>query len=143
MRSIDWYFLPVANPDGYQYSRITDRLWTKNRYFDSQTGCYGVNLNRNYDYQWGGAGSSENPCKNLFRGPKKFSEPETKAIRTFMHNMREFLGAYVSFGAYGQAIAYPWGDADFVTDNQRKLHNVARRAMLVSCNRTKNQFTSH
>ncbi|XP_014103674.3 carboxypeptidase B [Bactrocera oleae] len=130
MRSIDWYFLPVANPDGYQYSRITDRLWTKNRYFDSQTGCYGVNLNRNYDYQWGGAGSSENPCKNLFRGPKKFSEPETKAIRTFMHNMREFLGSYVSFGAYGQAIAYPWGDADFVTDNQRKLHNVARRAML-------------
>ncbi|XP_050328005.1 carboxypeptidase B [Bactrocera neohumeralis] len=130
MHNIDWYFLPVANPDGYQYARITDRLWTKNRYFDSQTGCYGVNLNRNYDYQWGGAGSSENPCKNLFRGPKKFSEPETKAIRTFMHNMREFLGAYVSFGAYGQAIAYPWGDADYVTDNQRKLHNVARRAML-------------
>ncbi|XP_012162323.1 carboxypeptidase B [Ceratitis capitata] len=130
MRNIDWYFLPVANPDGYQYSRITDRLWVKNRYFDSTTGCYGVNLNRNYDYQWGGAGSSENPCKNLYRGPKKFSEPETKAIRTFMHNMREFLGAYISFGAYGQAITYPWGDADYVTDNQRRLHNVARRAML-------------
>ncbi|XP_036343954.1 carboxypeptidase B [Rhagoletis pomonella] len=130
MRNIDWYFLPVANPDGYQYSRITDRLWSKNRYFDRKTGCYGVNLNRNFDYQWGGSGASENPCKNLYRGPKQFSEPETKAIRTFLHNMREYLGAYVSFGAYGQAITYPWGDADYVTDNQRKLHYVARRAML-------------
>ncbi|XP_037932357.1 carboxypeptidase B-like [Teleopsis dalmanni] len=130
MRNIDWYFLPITNPDGYQYSRITDRLWTKNRHFDRQTGCYGVNLDRNFEYQWAGAGSSENPCKNLYRGPTKFSEPETKAIRQFMLKMRDYLGAYISFGAYGQAIAYPWGDADYVTNNQRSLHKVARKAVL-------------
>lgn len=27
----DWYLLPVANPDGYEYSHTTDRLWTKTR----------------------------------------------------------------------------------------------------------------
>lgn len=27
----EWYILPVANPDGYEYSQTTDRLWTKNR----------------------------------------------------------------------------------------------------------------
>ncbi|XP_073828490.1 carboxypeptidase B [Musca autumnalis] len=130
MRHIDWYFLPVANPDGYQHSRITDRLWTKNRHFDSKSGCFGVNLDRNFEYKWGGAGSSDNPCKNLYRGPKKFSEPETRAIRNFMFNMKDFLGAYVSFGGYGQDITYPWGDADFVTDNQKQLHQVGRKAMM-------------
>ncbi|XP_075155594.1 carboxypeptidase O [Haematobia irritans] len=130
MHNIDWYFLPVANPDGYQYSRITDRLWTKNRHFDTQTGCFGVNLDRNFEYKWGGAGSSDNPCKNLYKGPKKFSEPETRALRNFMLNMKDFLGAYISFSGYGQDIAYPWGDADFVTDNQKQLHSTGRKAML-------------
>lgn len=29
--SREWYILPVANPDGYEYTHTTDRLWTKNR----------------------------------------------------------------------------------------------------------------
>lgn len=29
--SREWFILPVANPDGYEYSHTTDRLWTKNR----------------------------------------------------------------------------------------------------------------
>ena len=28
----DWYFLPLVNPDGYEYSRSTDRLWRKTRF---------------------------------------------------------------------------------------------------------------
>lgn len=27
----DFYILPVANPDGYEFTHTTDRLWTKNR----------------------------------------------------------------------------------------------------------------
>ncbi|XP_017017082.1 carboxypeptidase B [Drosophila kikkawai] len=130
MRGIDWYVLPLANPDGYQYSRQTDRLWTKNRAHDPATGCYGVNLDRNFEYGWGGTGSTSSPCKNLYRGPKSFSEPETRALRSFLTGLREYLGAYISLGGYGQAIAYPWGDADYVTENQHDLKHVARRAVL-------------
>ncbi|XP_030244080.1 carboxypeptidase B [Drosophila navojoa] len=130
MRHIDWYFLPLVNPDGYQYSRLTDRLWTKNRNYDAATGCYGVNLDRNFDYAWGEAGASSNPCKNLYRGAKSFSEPETRAMRSFLLGMRDYLGAYVSFGGYGQTITYPWGDADYVTSNQRQLRHTARQAIL-------------
>ncbi|XP_017869632.1 PREDICTED: carboxypeptidase B [Drosophila arizonae] len=130
MRHIDWYFLPLVNPDGYQYSRLTDRLWTKNRNYDTTTGCYGVNLDRNFDYAWGEAGASSNPCKNLYRGAKSFSEPETRAMRSFLLGMRDYLGAYVSFGGYGQTITYPWGDADYVTSNQRQLRHTARQAIL-------------
>lgn len=130
MRHIDWYFLPLANPDGYQYSRLTDRLWTKNRNYDSDSGCYGVNLDRNFDYSWGQAGSSPNPCKNLYHGLKAFSELESRAIRNFLLSMRDYLGAYVSLSGYGQAVTYPWGDADYVTSNQRQLRQTARQAII-------------
>ena len=29
---LDWYILPVHNPDGYEYSRVRDRFWRKSRY---------------------------------------------------------------------------------------------------------------
>ena len=29
---LDWYILPVFNPDGYNYSITSDRMWRKNRY---------------------------------------------------------------------------------------------------------------
>lgn len=38
----------------------------------------GVDLNRNYAYQWGidENGSSSDPCDECYRGEKPFSEPE-------------------------------------------------------------------
>ena len=29
--NLNIYFLPMANPDGYEYSRNSDRMWRKNR----------------------------------------------------------------------------------------------------------------
>lgn len=31
VRSVDWYILPVSNPDGYEYSLHYDRMWRKTR----------------------------------------------------------------------------------------------------------------
>ena len=31
LENLDWFILPVANPDGYYYTKI-DRLWRKTRY---------------------------------------------------------------------------------------------------------------
>lgn len=31
IRSVDWYVLPVLNPDGYEYSHVYDRFWRKTR----------------------------------------------------------------------------------------------------------------
>ena len=47
----DWYVFPVINPDGFLYTKTTNRLWRKNR---SPNGglCTGTDLNRNFGYAW-------------------------------------------------------------------------------------------
>ncbi|KYN09226.1 PREDICTED: carboxypeptidase B-like [Trachymyrmex cornetzi] len=103
----DYYILPVANPDGYRYTFLYDRLWRKNR--RKGTVCSGVDLNRNFGYRWGGKGTSSNMCYETYRGSKAFSEPETNAIRNFFENSLANFKAYISFHSYGQYILYPWG----------------------------------
>lgn len=119
----------MMNPDGYEYSRNVDRFWSKNRRV--QDGCLGVNLDRNFDYSWGGKGSSGEPCSRYFRGPEKFSEPETRAIRNILLKMKGYISAYISIGGYGQFLAYPWGDEDYVPGNYEEMHYVAKRALRV------------
>ncbi len=48
----------------------------------------GVDLNRNYGYYWGGTGTSVDPGSDLYRGPSAFSEPESRAVRTFTRKLQ-------------------------------------------------------
>ena len=65
----------------------------------------GVDLNRNYDFQW--QSGSSNPNSEIYKGPAPFSEPETQAIRNLVlgHN---FTYA-ISFHSGAELILYPWG----------------------------------
>lgn len=103
------WFVPVVNPDGYvwnEYSGGSDMMWRKNRR-DNSGSCEGVDLNRNYDYQWGGSGSSSDPCSDTYRGPSAFSEPESQAFRDFML-ARDFV-THDSYHSYAAVLLYPWG----------------------------------
>ena len=40
--SLDWYFLPSHNPDGYAYSRDHNRMWRKTR--SSNGGIFGCKV---------------------------------------------------------------------------------------------------
>ncbi|CAB3380479.1 Hypothetical predicted protein [Cloeon dipterum] len=80
----DYYVSPVANPDGYEFTHTNSRLWRKNRRDSTDKSCPGVDLNRNYGYQWGGLGASRQSCDETFAGENSFSEPETQAVRDFL-----------------------------------------------------------
>ncbi len=52
--SYEWYFLPVANPDGYEYTFTNERLWRKTRTLTGSAFCPGADPNRNWDSNFGG-----------------------------------------------------------------------------------------
>ena len=55
LNTYNFYFIPVMNPDGYNYSWTSERLWRKSRTVIDGSLCFGVDLNRNYDAFWGGS----------------------------------------------------------------------------------------
>jgi carboxypeptidase A4 len=81
---VDFYVVPVLNPDGYEYTHTNDRLWRKNRKNPELGDCAGTDLNRNFGYKWGGLGASKDPCDETYAGSAAFSEPESKAIQDYV-----------------------------------------------------------
>jgi len=65
----------MLNPDGYNYTWTTDRMWRKNRTPSPDGPCIGTDLNRNSDVAWGTTGASSNTCSNTYAGVAPFSEP--------------------------------------------------------------------
>jgi len=116
------WFMVIANPDGYQYTFDHERLWRKNlrdNDGDGQiTNADGVDLNRNYDVQWGydDEGSSSQPSSLTYRGTAPASEPEVKAHQALIDRLKfKFLVTYHSYGplllyAYGWQVQTPTAD---------------------------------
>ncbi len=106
------YFIPIVNPDGYLYNASISPngggMWRKNRSFNADA-TRGVDLNRNYSYDWGydDVGSSPFGNTNTFRGPTAFSEPETQNMRNFV-NSKKFK-SNLSYHTYGGYLIYPFG----------------------------------
>lgn len=102
------FVIPVVNPDGYSYTWTNQRLWRKNRR-NNGNGTFGVDLNRNWGYEWGlNSGSSGNPSSEIYRGAAPFSEPETQIVRDLARSLPR-LAAQVDLHSYGQLILAPWG----------------------------------
>lgn len=84
LQAIDFYIVPIMNPDGYEYSHEQERLWRKNRRRNFGAYCIGTDLNRNWGYEWGGQGSGKYPCQETYGGTGPLSEPETRAVSDFI-----------------------------------------------------------
>jgi hypothetical protein len=107
------WFMPVANPDGYQYTFTTERLWRKNLRDNNGDGTVtngdGVDLNRNYDERWDydNEGSSTEWSSDTYRGTAPASEPEVKAHQALIDRMKfKFL---VTYHSYGPLLLYAYG----------------------------------
>ena len=106
------YFVPLVNPDGYEYNRQTNPsgggLWRKNRR-NNGGGTVGVDLNRNYPTGWSApnGGNSTNPNSDLYRGPSPLSEPESTALNTFFSN-HNFVQVF-STHSFTDVLLRPWG----------------------------------
>ncbi|MCC6907898.1 MAG: hypothetical protein IT430_08175 [Phycisphaerales bacterium] len=101
-----FYIIPIVNVDGYVYTWTSNRLWRKNRR-NNGNGTFGIDLNRNWSYKWGGVGSSGDPGSDLYRGTAPFSEPETAALRDLLLD-QPWIVRHVDIHSYSQYVLYPW-----------------------------------
>jgi hypothetical protein len=107
LQSTELWFMPVLNPDGYQYTFDTERLWRKNLRDNNGDGQIsvgdGVDPNRNFPSHWGydNEGSSPITSSDTYRGPSPASEPETKAMLGLFDRIGfEFMVNYHSNGQW-------------------------------------------
>ena len=108
---MDWYILPIVNPDGYAYSRIEDRnrMWRKTRTPNGIHGCEGTDANRNWGFHWNEGGSSSIPCLNNYMGQEAWSEVENKNVRDFVFAHKENIKFFNTIHSYGQMVLLPYG----------------------------------
>ena len=112
--SREFWFVPVANPDGYEHTFTADnRLWRKTMRDNNGDGAFdpndGVDPNRNYPEHWGydEEGSGSQPGAQTYRGPAAGSEPETQAIVGLLERVPfRFL---VNYHSVAQLILYGLG----------------------------------
>ncbi len=130
------FVLPVYNPDGYVYNQTTDPqgggYWRLNRRANAD-GTFGVDLNRNYAWEWGhdDAGSSPTPGAQTYRGPEPFSEPETAAVRDWMATRQIRLA--LNTHTFSDVLIYPWGyEPDLYTPDSAAFVDAAREMTRVN-----------
>ncbi len=128
---LEIWVVPIVNPDGYDYMSRNDLdfpWWRKNLRDNDGDGIFnpifdGVDLNRNYDYNWR-EGGEDNPASWFFRGGKPFSENEIQAVKNLA--LRENIVAGLSFHSYGEVVLFPWGN--YLPPPDRALiQNVGKR----------------
>jgi hypothetical protein len=116
----DVWVVPVVNPDGYEYTFTTERLWRKNRRpFEAGIG---VDLNRNHSSHWGwdNLGSSPVPSSDIYRGPSPASEAEVSAVQAF-HALHPPV-ASISYHTFTGLVLYPPGYAYGLLPGDRSIY---------------------
>jgi len=125
------WFILCHNPDGYYENERSNPdgggMWRKNMR-NNGDGTIGVDLNRNFGFQWGfdNVGSSPSGNSETYRGPSAFSEPETDAVRRWVNNRRFSISIY--FHSYSNLCLYPVG-YDFLQPPDLAVFNALGRRM--------------
>jgi hypothetical protein len=139
----------TANPDGrqlveggcYQRKNRNDTLGSCNLcetspYWGNQ---FGVDLNRNNPYHWGGAGVD--PCGTTYQGTAAASEPETYYLNDYVRSIipdqranddlarapDHTTGLLISLHSYGNLVLWPWGWTSGDAPNELQLQTLGRK----------------
>jgi hypothetical protein len=113
LKQTELWFVPVANPDGYEYTFTTERLWRKNLRDNDNDGQItisdGVDPNRNYPahFKYDEEGSSSIFSSQTYRGPAPVSEAETQAMKGLLDRIG--FAFQVNYHSNGQWLLYPEG----------------------------------
>ena len=143
------YISVMQNPDGHRVNEADAGAYRRKN-MDNDDGCsdsstWGVDLNRNHSFFWGGVGSSGAPCNETYHGPSRGSEPETQAFQDFFATvMRDqnglngddeippaapvtTTGILITLHSYSDLVLWPWGHTSTNAPNGTQLQTVGRK----------------
>lgn len=110
LRQLVIFIVPNVNPDGSEYDFKNPGTWRKNRQKLDGTTDIGIDLNRNWPYQWAGGAQ---PGADDYGGTAALSAPETQALSRFIDDHAvpgsERIRGAIDFHTYGQLILFPFG----------------------------------
>ncbi|KGQ19783.1 Peptidase M14, carboxypeptidase A [Lysobacter dokdonensis DS-58] len=149
-----FHFLLQANPDGRKKAE-SGISWRKNTDTDNgacSANAYGVDLNRNFNWQFGNVpnGSSPEPCDATYRGPGAQSENEVQnAVRyiigtpgaggTYSGGIlpdrrtdtgtapADYRGMFLDIHSFSQLVLWPWAATNTAAPNMPALRTFGRR----------------
>lgn len=117
------WVVPQVNPDGNEIVWQSDTWWRKNARGEGSS-IWGVDLNRNYVFQWNACGgSSGSKGSDTYRGASAGSEPETQAMMNFVKEKNFAMN--VSYHSYSELVIYPYGCQNQVTPENFIVKSVA------------------
>ncbi len=133
-----------ANPDGHirNEAGLPWAYWRKNAnptYGLCGGMSFGIDLNRNSSFRWGGA--SPEPCGETYQGPSATSETETQAIealiRTLFPDQRlpaadapapdDATGIFITLHSYSNLVLWPWGYTYDAAPNADQLARLGQK----------------
>ncbi|MGW7001506.1 M14 family zinc carboxypeptidase [Streptomyces sp. NPDC054933] len=149
MDSTEMWVVPIANPDGVDMvAQGGDNpvLQRKNADDSNGSSCglsgqIGVDLNRNAGTHWGGSGTSDQPCDEVYLGPAGDSEVENTALEGLFRQLypavrtgtgetdpapADARGMMISMHSDASMVLFPWEyDHTVHTGNDAALRALA------------------
>ncbi len=139
------WVVPIVNPDGVDIVASGGNQPLLHRKNANNTGAscsapsYGVDLNRNSTFKWGGAGT--NRCGETYQGTAAGSEPETRAIEALFKQLFPdqrgpgdtepapvtTKGVMITVHSHGNLIMPPWGWTWNANPNATQLAALGRK----------------
>lgn len=126
----DLVFIPVVNPDGYEYTWTTDRLWRKNRESTDIAFCPGIDIDRSFAFGWDGHNGRDNACSDDYAGTEPLAALEARVLTEWARNETEnnnvTFVSYIDLHSYSQEVLYPYSyTCDVEPPNLEDLEEVA------------------
>jgi murein tripeptide amidase MpaA len=130
------HIIPVVNPDGYEYTWSTDRLWRKTRSPNKGSPCIGTDPNRNWNDHWCEIGASTQPCSDSYCGDAPFSETEVLSVANYVMSYLNTLTRqnqiieFIDYHSYGQLFMAPYGWTATPPPNAMQLQALGLEAVV-------------
>ena len=144
MDTTEIWIIPVVNPDGREIveSGGNSPYMQRKNANDTLGNCsvpptssnhHGVDLNRNASTaNWGGIGTSTNPCAQTYPGTGPASEPEQQGIEALFRNLwpdqkgaagsaapDDATGTFITIHSFGELVLLPPGDGGLAPNNDQ------------------------